>query len=357
MEKIDITSRFKNYAVEFVDSLSDIVVLEKQPETFFVFDCKVYNLYKKYLPDFTPDRLFLVDAEEAKKNIQTVLAICEKMTAMPSKRNTHLVSVGGGIVQDLTGFVASSLYRGIQWTFYPSTLLAACDSCIGGKSSLNYKGFKNLLGSFYPPDVIRIYPNFFHTLTPRDYCSGLGEVVKFNVIAGKGKIDRIKRDLEDILGHDYNKLEQYVKTSLMFKRKFIEQDEFDKGIRVLLNFAHTFGHALETVSDYAIPHGSAVVLGMVVANNISVQRGFLSSEYTNEIETICKKILSYVELKEEWLSIDHIINAIRKDKKQTNTEITAVLIITDASLQLFRDVRTDEIDRAIHHLRDFFISN
>lgn len=350
MEKIDITSRFKNYAVEFVDSLSDIVVLEKQPETFFVFDCKVYNLYKKYLPDFTPDRLFLVNAEEAKKNIQTVLAICEKMTAMPSKRNTHLVSVGGGIVQDLTGFVASSLYRGIQWTFYPSTLLAACDSCIGGKSSLNYKGFKNLLGSFYPPDVIRIFPEFFRTLTPRDYCSGLGEVVKFNVIAGIDGIDKIENDLDAILAHDYAKLSLYVKDSLQFKKNFIEADEFDRGVRILLNFAHTFGHAYETASNYIIPHGSAVALGMITANDISVQRGFISQEYATRIMKVCKKILTHIDVQSEWFSLDTVVPAIRKDKKQTSKSITAVLIKKDHSLGVFHDIKEEEIDKALNQI-------
>ena len=128
------------------------------------------------------------------------------MTTMAAKRNTHLVSVGGGIVQDITGFVANCLYRGIKWTFYPSTLLAACDSCIGGKSSLNYKGFKNLLGSFYPPDEIYIYPQFFHTLSDRDYCSGLGEVVKFNVIAGEEKFVKLENEIYDILNYDYKKL-------------------------------------------------------------------------------------------------------------------------------------------------------
>jgi 3-dehydroquinate synthase len=272
------------------------------------------------------------------------------MTAMPSKRNTHLVSMGGGIVQDVTGFVATSLYRGIKWTFYPTTLLAACDSCIGGKSSLNFKKFKNLLGSFYPPDDIHIYPQFFHTLTPKDYCSGLGEVVKFNVIAGKNGIDKIERDIDSLLSHDYDKLTGYIQSSLEFKKKFIEEDEFDKGIRILLNFAHTFGHAYETVSEYAIPHGSAVALGMMTANNISVQRGFISQEYAKRIENVCHKILGNVDIQEKWFVLDSIISAIRKDKKQTNKEITAVLIKDDYSLGVFKDIQEEEIAKAVGHL-------
>ena len=348
--KMTIKSHFKTYTVEFTDTLAEINAYAGQPETFFVVDRVVYNLYKNSLPVFPETRLFLIDALEDKKNIQTVLDICEHMTAMPSKRNTHLISIGGGITQDITGFVANVLYRGLRWTFYPTTLLAACDSCIGGKSSLNYKGFKNLLGSFYPPDVIRIYPKFFHTLSPRDYCSGLGEVVKFNVIAGRDGIDKIENDIDDLLQHDYGKLSAYIQSSLNFKKKFIEEDEFDKGRRILLNFAHTFGHAYETASTYGIPHGSAVALGMITANNISVQRGFISQAYALRIEKVCRRILTHIKLNKEWFKINTIITTIRKDKKQTNKEITAVLIKKGYNLGVFKDIKEEEIAGAIKFL-------
>ncbi len=349
---MQIKSRFKEYSVEFVESLQEWADFAEAEDTFFVIDRKVYELYQEKLPSLPQNRLFLMDAEEDKKNIDTVLAICEKMTGMAAKRNTHLVSMGGGIVQDVTGFVATSLYRGIRWTFYPTTLLAACDSCIGGKSSLNYKGFKNLLGSFYPPDVIRIYPQFFHTLTPRDYCSGLGEVVKFNVIVGEDGIERIEKDIEDILAHDYDKLQNYVETSLAFKKKFIEEDEFDRGVRILLNFAHTFGHAFEVSSNYAIPHGSAVAMGMMTANYISVKRGFIEKEYAERIEDVCRKILTNIQVQKSWFDDAVIMGAIRKDKKQTNKDITAVFIQKDHSLGIYKDVREEEIVEAVKHVVD-----
>lgn len=344
---MEIKSRFKTYTVNFVENLAGIHSLAKSQETFFVFDAHVYELYKSELPKITTDRLYLLEALESHKNMSTVLDICEQMTTMAAKRNTHLVSVGGGIVQDITGFVANCLYRGIKWTFYPSTLLAACDSCIGGKSSLNYKGFKNLLGSFYPPDEIYIYPQFFSTLSNKDYCSGLGEVVKFNVISGGSRFDHLEQDIDDILMHDYKKLLSYVHTSLEFKKNFIEEDEFDRGIRILLNFAHTFGHALESVSSYAVPHGSAVAIGMMIANNISFQRGFLEKEYTNRIAHVCKKILGNIVIKSDWMNIDDWIAAIRKDKKQTSESINAVLIKKDKKLAIFKDIEKNEIEKAI----------
>lgn len=347
---ITIKSRFKDYSLRFIDDFSSLYSLVDEKDTFFVLDRIVYNLYKDELPQFPQERFFLIDALEENKNIKTTLEICEKMTAMASKRNTHLVSVGGGITQDITGFVATSLYRGIKWTFYPTTLLAACDSCIGGKSSLNYKGFKNLLGTFYPPDNILVLPRVFKTLTQRDYCSGLGEVVKFNVIAGNDGVARIEQDIDDILNHDYSKLVGYVNTSLEFKKRFIEEDEFDKGIRILLNFAHTFGHAYETISEYAIPHGSAVALGMITANDISVQRGYIDEAYAERIENVCKKILTNIQIKQEWFRLDGIVNAIKKDKKQTDSSIKAVLIDSDYRLEVYKDIQINEIEKAVQHM-------
>ena len=132
-----IHSKFKDYEVHMESNFDFLRELSQTPNAEFVIDEKVYGLYKTYFKEIPEERLFLVEATEEHKVIETALAICEKMTEIPAKRNAHLVSVGGGIIQDITGFVANVLYRGIPWTFVPTTLLASCDSCIGGKTSLN----------------------------------------------------------------------------------------------------------------------------------------------------------------------------------------------------------------------------
>ena len=345
-----IKSAFKEYLVDFCEDLSYVEQLAEDPNTFFVLDRNVYAFCCDHLRALPKERLFFLDAVEEKKNMETALDICERMTAMPAKRNACLVSIGGGITQDVTGFVAANLYRGIRWIFFPSTLLAACDSCIGGKSSLNYKGFKNLLGSFYPPDAIWVHPQFFRSLTMKDYCSGLGEVLKFNVIAGDDGVGKMERDLDDLLAHDYVKLLEYIRISLAFKKGFIEADEFDRGRRVLLNYAHTFGHAYETISHYALPHGSAVALGMITANHISAARGWISEDYAGRIRRLCQKILQYISWDESWFTIDAIMGAVRKDKKQTSRHITAVLMDSSHQLELVHDVKEEEIGRAVQCL-------
>lgn len=354
---MEIQSRLKKYQVNFLVELKKIKEIAQQDNTFWVIDKNVFDLYSDSFPVFPANRLFLLNAIEQQKNMNTALAICEKMTIMPQKRNVHLVSIGGGIVQDITGFVASCLYRGIRWTFFPTTLLASCDSCIGGKSSLNYKGFKNLLGSFYPPDDIWIYSPFFRTLTERDYCSGLGEVVKFNVIAGEKAFTRMEIDMEDILNHDYLKLQKYVANSLQFKRKFIEEDEFDRGVRILLNFAHTFGHSYEVSSNYEIPHGSAVALGMLTANYISFKRGLLSKELLRRVETVCKKILRIISWKDEIFTFGKLMIAIHKDKKQTGENITAILLDEKKGLSICCDVQEAEILEAVDYTKKIVLRN
>ena len=141
-----------------------------------------------------------------------------------------------------------------------------------------------------------------------------------------------------------------------FKKGFIEEDEFDKGRRILLNFAHTFGHAFETSSEYGIPHGSAVAMGMIVANKISVARNLLNSDFASRIEAVCLKILN-LELKKEWFDFDKIVSAIRKDKKQTDTNIKAVLMNQDLSLEVKSDVKEDEIKLALTHLESIVFKN
>jgi 3-dehydroquinate synthase len=344
-----ISSALKKYTLDFSNSLDEIRDLQKNTDVYFVIDRNVYELYKNLLPEFQARQLSMIDALESNKNIDTALSICEKMTQFTSKRNTILVAIGGGIIQDIAGFVANMLYRGIQWLYFPTTLLASCDSCIGGKSSLNYKTFKNLFGSFYPPDRIVIYPDFFSTLSLGDYCSGLGEIVKFNIIIGEKGMSELESKIDALLARDYAVLLSFINTSLSLKKVFVEEDEFDKGRRILLNYGHTFGHAIETASSYQIPHGTAVVLGILIANAISLQRSILEGETSNKIENICRKIVT-IYLQNEWFDIDNIINAVKKDKKQTDASLKAILLKSDYSLGIYNDITINEISRAVQYI-------
>lgn len=342
-----IKSSIKDYKVQIEDSFSFFDTLLSTDNTLFVVDKKLYGLYEKELFCRIPmDKLYLIEALEDNKTIETALSVCEKMTEIPGKRNARLVSFGGGIIQDITGFAANILYRGIHWTFVPTTLLGACDSCIGGKTSLNYKSFKNLLGTFYPPEEIYICPKFFSTLSEKDFESGLGEVVKFNIMSGTAGLKRIESQIGGLLERKPEMLEEFLRTSLAFKKDFIEEDEFDRGVRIHLNFAHTFGHAFETMSKYEIPHGTAVAMGMIVADRVSLYRGCMEESICIRAEQLLKKII-HVDLDGIDWDMDEVVKAIRKDKKQIDDALTCVLMEDDMKIKVVHDLKREEIERAV----------
>lgn len=348
-----VKSNFKSYKVCFAKEFDFLKKYFYSDETFFVLDSKVYNLYQHTVFDgLKKDKFILLDAEESNKNIKTVLDICEEMTKLDAKRNIHLISVGGGIVQDITGVVANLLYRGICWTFVPTTLLSSCDSCIGGKTSLNYKTFKNLLGTFYPPDSIIICPLLLKTLTENDFKSGLGEVVKFNIMYGEEGIKDIEENIDMLLKRDNDVIVRFILKSLEFKKSYIEKDEFDRGIRIHLNFAHTFGHAIESVTHYDVPHGTTVAMGTIVANYISYSRNYLHEDVIKRMEALLRQIIP-IEYDISGIDTGNIIEAIRKDKKQTNSNIKAVLFDENMSLKVYEDIQKKEIQDAFEYLKEF----
>ena len=349
-----IHSKFRDYNVEIVEDFEFLDKLLLIENSEFVIDGNVYRLYKDFFSRVPADRLIIIEAAEEIKVIDTALGICEKMTDIPAKRNACLISIGGGIVQDISGFAANVLYRGIKWIFVPTTLLAGCDSCIGGKTSLNYKRFKNLLGTFYPPDEIYICPSFFKTLTQKDFESGLGEVVKFNIMAGQAGLENIENKIKLLLNRDETSLNECVEKSLEFKKEFIEKDEFDKDERVKLNFAHTFGHGIEAITNYVIPHGTAVAIGMIMANHISEKRNLLSRDIVGRSENVLLKVI-HIDYDLRSINFDDFIKAIQKDKKQVNDGLTVVLMTNlPKDLRVVHDIQSDEIKGAIGHFCNLY---
>lgn len=348
-----IHSKFKNYEVKIEKSLEFLSDVLNTDNAEFVVDKKVYYLYEQILERIPQERLILIEAVEENKIIETALSICEKMTEIPAKRNASMISMGG-VIQDITGFAANILYRGIKWIFIPTTLLACCDSCIGGKTSLNYKNYKNLLGTFYPPDVIYICPAFLHTLDRKDFYSGLGEVIKFNIMAGEAGLNNIELYIDKLLECDEIVINRFVESSLLFKKEFIEIDEFDRGERIKLNFAHTFGHAIETVTKYEIPHGTAVAIGMIMADYISVSRGILKEEISKRVEKVLLQVIC-IDVELTGYPVEDFIVAIRKDKKQTNENLTAVLMTNVAKdLKIVHDISEVEVIDAITHFASVY---
>ncbi|MBO5566075.1 MAG: hypothetical protein J5934_02485 [Succinivibrio sp.] len=346
-----IKSHIREYEVFFEEDDSFLENLEQKKEAFYVIDKTVYELYSSLFATIPANKLYLLEAKEENKVIDIALDICDHLVSFNAKRNLNLISIGGGIVQDITGFVANIMYRGINWIFVPTTLLASCDSCIGSKTSLNYKKYKNLLGTFFPPSEIHIFTQFFNTLSEKDFYSGLGEVIKFNIMTGESGLSFLEKNIHNILKKDHEQLLEVVKRSLAFKQMFIEADEFDHGERIKLNFAHTFGHSIEVLSSYEIPHGTAVAIGMLMANEISEKRGWLSSDIARRCQSL---LLPVIKIDDSFSVLDQpvekYLEIIKKDKKQIASAVTAVLIRSfgeHSELIIDHAVDTKEISDAV----------
>lgn len=340
---LEIKSKLKDYKAYFAPDAAFISALAAMPNAVFIIDENVWALHKEsaLFPLKDAPKIILKISEEL-KNLDSVALLYEEVMRFSPKKNMTVVSIGGGITQDITGFLADTLYRGINWVFVPTTLLAQCDSCIGAKTSLNFKKYKNLLGTFYPPSEIYIYPGFLQTLKEEDYYSGIGESAKLHIIGGEGDCKDFASYLDKFKTREGAALLKSTKRALDIKKEFIESDEFDTGVRNILNYGHCFGHAAEYASSYAVPHGQAVVAGMVVANALSVNLGLLSEEKHkylagNVLLPVLKTDLSKIELK-----ADDILSAMKQDKKNTGSGLAVILLRDDWTFVKKTDVTKEQ---------------
>ena len=348
MSVIAIHSNLRDYTVHFHDDDSFIEGFTRFPQRLFVIDENVWKLHGTgCLAALADSERIIFPVSEERKNLGGVMELYDCLMECSSKKNMTLISIGGGIIQDITGFVASTLYRGLNWVFVPTTLLAQADSCIGSKTSLNYKRFKNLIGTFYPPSEVHIFSEFLQTLENSDFFSGMGEVAKLHIMGGIETISAFTETLPDLLKRDDLVILSAIRLSLAVKLSYIEGDEFDTGRRNLLNYGHCFGHALETVSSYVIPHGQAVVVGMLVANRVAVKRGILSEDVAQRFAEKFLSLLLDCKLDLSLYSIDELITAMRQDKKRIGDGLVIVMVTDAIEMVKVDDVTSEEIEVAV----------
>lgn len=354
MPVINIHSNVRDYTVHFQDGTAFVDdLIAGFPERLFVIDENVWRYHGSGCLSSIPEKdLMLFAVSEERKGLESVTEIYDRLMEKSAKKNMTLISVGGGIVQDVTGFVASTLYRGLNWVFMPTTLLAQSDSCIGSKTSLNYKRFKNLIGTFYPPSEVHIHSPFLRTLNEADFLSGLGEVVKLHLMGGEEMTASLAASLPAVLARDAEALLPAIRNSLAVKLSYMEGDEFDTGRRNLLNFGHCFGHALETVSGYAIPHGQAVVVGMIFANLAAQRRGWISSATSDRLlVSLLLKSLS-IPMRDEYFDSIGILEAMKQDKKRVGSDLVMVMMRDGFSFEKVVDFSKDELFIGISEIKE-----
>ena len=325
---ITIKSRSHDYSVENYTDLDDAlgsithpgkilylvdeVLLKIQPETF--------------APIIDSGLMISIQATEEQKSLERLAPLVLQLLDRGIKRNNLLVVIGGGVLQDIGCFISSVLFRGIKWELIPTTLLAQADSCIGSKSSINIGSYKNQIGTFYPPYRVMLVPDILSSLPWDEIRSGLGEVIKLQLLKGRDDFEELMGDLDTLsLGSGADIITKWVGRSMLVKKPYIEADEYDSGIRNLLNYGHTFGHAYESATHYAIPHGIAVTLGILTATFLSLRLGLVDEAHYQELKG---RLFTWHDPYGEMLfSAERqvILRAIRHDKKNTGDSVNCIL--------------------------------
>lgn len=322
-KQLTIHSSKHLYTVNFVEHFDNVLREQLTSGDVVVVDANVLKLYEQKLsPILEKTRHFVITPTEQQKSYQGVESLIDKLIKSGFRKNNRLIGIGGGIIQDITAFSASILFRGVDWIFYPTTLLAQCDSCIGSKTSINFGNYKNQIGGFYPPKEIIIDLRFLDTLSPLDFRSGMGEMLHYYLVSSEDDFERIFREYDrafekkEVLG-------ALIYHSLDFKKSYVEKDEFDQGPRNVFNYGHSFGHAIETLTNYIVPHGIAVSIGMDIANYLSMKKGFIDRKLYKRMRTLVAKNWGDTQLND--INLDDFISVLKKDKKAIGSEVHVIL--------------------------------
>jgi 3-dehydroquinate synthase len=346
-----VKSNFHDYEVNFINDSPAILKKEIRDGDVVLMDQKIKELYPQ-ISTVISENNFLIDIEayEKQKSYEGLIPIINKLIKGGFRKNHRLISIGGGITQDITSFTASMMYRGVDWVFFPTTLLAQGDSCIGSKTSINFGEYKNQLGGFYPPKKIFIDLYFLDTLSKSDLLSGFGEMSHYFVVAGEKEFKEYKKDFENAFTNK-TILAKMVSNSLNIKKRYIEIDEFDQKERQVFNYGHSFGHAIESLTNYAVPHGIAVSFGMDMANYISAKKKYIPMKIRYEIRELLEKIWYEYDIKN--LNVEKFTSALSKDKKNVGNELR--LILCKGYGKVFKTAQRLD-DEFIDMLNDYFVS-
>lgn len=279
------------------------------------------NINRLYGSNFPKAHVIVIPAGESSKNFSIIEKITKKILKLNIDRTGFILGIGGGVVCDIAGFVASIYLRGIGFGFISTTLLSQVDASVGGKNGINLGGAKNMIGNFNQPQFVICDQTMLKTLPEDEYISGLGELIKHAIIKDKALLDIVKKEKTKILLRDVKVMENIIAQSVQIKADIVASDEREGGVRRLLNFGHTFGHAIEL--KYGYSHGMAVATGMVMAAQFSHFRGMINKKELNQVSSVLD---SFSLLNNSELSGKVIGKMLIHDKKRTGDSIHFVLL-------------------------------
>jgi 3-dehydroquinate synthase len=291
----------------------------------------------------------LISDGERFKNLQSVSRIYESLIRAGADRGSAIVAVGGGVIGDTAGFAAATYLRGITLVHVPTTLLAQVDSAVGGKVGVNHALGKNLIGAFHQPRVVIIDPTLLATLPRREFRSGLYEVVKYGMIASRDLFDRVGHNIKAIFARDASVLAPAIVESCRIKADVVSKDEREGGLRRILNYGHTIGHALEAVTRYRrFRHGEAIAYGMLGAADLAVARGALAERERHALVQLITQLGPLPSIAD--LRVADVLEGIRRDKKVVHGRLHFVIAIEIGATMTVDDVTEEELRAVLKRL-------
>ena len=317
-----------------------------------VTDSTVAELYSETVirqlePVCKEVHLFVFEAGEKNKNLDTVRKLYEFLIQNHYDRNDMLVALGGGVVGDLCGFTAATYLRGIRFIQVPTTLLSQVDSSIGGKTGVDFDAYKNMVGAFHMPQLVYTAAASLLTLTEEQFACGMGEVIKHGLIMDAGYYEWLQEHREEILARDLSICEQMILISCRIKRDVVEQDPTEQGIRGILNFGHTLGHAIEKLMDFKLLHGQCVALGSIAAAYLSAGRGEITMDEAVQIRTVFEEFGLPVSIKDFGLAKEAVIAATKNDKKMDSGKIKFILLHRIGEAFIDRTVTDEQMEQSL----------
>lgn len=340
MQEYIIKSEIGSSRILVGESLGNVKKYLPHDRVIIITDENVSRLFKDNFSGFP---VITIGTGEKSKTIDTVSEITDEFIRLGVDRGSFILGIGGGVVCDITGFVASIFMRGLSFGYVSTTLLSQVDASVGGKTGVNYRGYKNMLGSFRQPEFVLCDTGMLKTLPEQDYRSGFAEVVKYGVIKDRELFNFLSNHLDEIENREIAFLTKVVSNSIKIKAGVVRKDPTEQGYRRILNFGHTFGHAIESV--FGLTHGESVSLGMIIASDISVKNGLLNKKEAGQIEKLLSDLNLIDQTKHDYARLASVIG---KDKKKNKDMIHFVCITSIGETKI--------IPVAVEELKSF-ISN
>lgn len=340
------------YPVTFHKSLSNLAqILDLPEDTFFLVDEKVWELYKEKLNFVNQTKMVLLVADEDTKNLRKIIEVVEWLNQLGATKSSVLVGIGGGVIQDVSTFVAHIYYRGIKWVFLPTTLLSQADSCIGAKCGINVLGKKNQIGVLHSPSAVYIAEEFLGTLDKMEFESGFGEIFKLAVTGTNEFYSDLKEHLDLYALNPENSL-PLIERSLVAKKTIIEIDEYERDLRRILNYGHSFGHSLESLSNNKITHGYAIIFGMDLMNYLGCKWGITDPEFVTDFRQLVASYFPDFKL-EERIDPHLLVEGLKKDKKVEDGRINFAVVRRVGQIEIVQR----EIDDVLLHEVEYYLTN